>query len=103
MTIKGTCIQIRPITAQCSIGTIHLHVAVPLMTCRCASMKWVVIEARLAKFQVEATTDVACSLRIAVKTAIQADALQVAALYIAGHGIHLVRAGIENLHAVDGR
>ena len=89
-------------TAQCSIGTIHLHVTIPFMTCREASMKRVVIEASLAKFQIEAAADVTRSLRIAIETTIQANTLQVATLYIRCHRIHLIRTGIKDLHAVNG-
>ena len=73
-----------------------------LVARRCRSCKRVIIEPRLTQSQVQCTTDIPRSLRITVQSGIQADALQVAALHIARHGIHLVRAGIEYLHAVDG-
>ena len=103
MTIESTCIEIRPMTAQRRVGTIHLHVAIPLMTCRGAGMKRIVVEARLAQLQIQTAANVSSGLRITVETAIQTDALQVAALHIAGHRVHLVRASIEYLHAVNGR
>ena len=103
MTIESACVDVRSVAAQRRIGTIHLHVAIPFMTNRSAGVKRIVVEARLAQLQIQTATDVARGLRIAVESAVQADALQVSALHVAGHGVHLVRAGIKDFHAVDGR
>ena len=75
MTIEGPHIQICPVTAQRRIGTIHLHVTVPFMTCRGAGVKRVVVEACHAQLQIQTATDVPRRLRIPVQPAVQADAL----------------------------
>ena len=56
----------------------------------------------LSQFQVKRATDITRCLRVTIKSRIQTDTLQVATLHITGHRVHLVCAGIENLHAVDG-
>ena len=59
-------------------------------------------KAYLTQFQIQTAAYVSGGLRIAVQSGIQADTLQVAALHIRGDRIHLIRAGIEYLHAVNG-
>ena len=65
-------------------------------------MSGIGLKAYLTQFQIQTASYVSGGLRIAVQPGVQADALQVAALHIRGHGIHLIRAGIEYLHAVNG-
>ena len=60
------------------------------------------VKAHTTQFQIYTAANITRGLRIAVKARIQADALQIAALHIRRHRVHLVGAGIENLHAVDG-
>ena len=85
------------------ISTIDLYVAVGLIAHLRTQSEGIGTKPLLSQFQVQCSSDVARSLRVAIEARVQTDTLQVTTLHITGHGVHLVRAGIENLHAVDGR
>ena len=102
LTVERAKIGVEATTRQGGIGAIHLQMAVPFVACGCVEMKRITVEPGLAQSEIQRAADVARCLRIAVQSAVHADALQIAALHIRCDGIHPVCAGRENLHAVNG-
>ena len=103
MTVKQSEIGIMAVTAQGSIRAIYLQPPVMLRSYRDIVFLRLCVKSHLSEFQVERTANVSGGLRIPVKTTVKGDALQVSTFHITGHWIHLIGAGIKNLHAVDSR
>ena len=102
MSVEYSEVGIETVCGECRIDAIRLYGAIALKASRGIILSMLGIEAHTSQFEVYAAAYVARSLRIAVESGIEAYALQVSALHVRRYGVHLVGAGIEYLHAVDG-